>query len=55
LHFPIIQLGLVHGLLVGGWLAIAPKVFLATTALAWLSFWYLERPMIDLGHRLSRE
>ena len=55
LHFPIIQLGLLHGLLVGGWLAIAPKVFLATTALAWLSFRYLERPMIDLGHRLSRE
>jgi peptidoglycan/LPS O-acetylase OafA/YrhL len=22
---------------------------------AWLSFRYLERPMIDLGHRLSRE
>ena len=55
LHFPIIQLGLVHGLLVGGWLAIAPKVLLATTALAWLSFRYLERPMINLGHRLSRE
>ena len=55
LHFPIIQLGLVHGLLVGSWLAIAPKVLLATTALAWLSFRYLERPMINLGHRLSRE
>ena len=55
LHFPIIQLGLVHGLLVGGWLTIAPKVLLATTALAWLSFRYLERPMINLGHRLSRE
>ena len=55
LHFPIIQLGLVHGLLAGGWLAIAPQVLLATTALAWLSFRYLERPMINLGHRLSRE
>jgi peptidoglycan/LPS O-acetylase OafA/YrhL len=55
LHFPTIQLGLVHGLLVGGWLAIAPKVLLATTALAWLSFRCLERPMINLGHRLSPE
>lgn len=55
LHFPIIQLGLAHGLLGGSWLAIAPKVLLVTTALAWLSFRYLERPMIDLGHRLSRE
>lgn len=55
LHFPIIQLGLVHGLVGGSWLAIAPKVLLATTALAWLSFRYLERPMINLGHRLSRE
>jgi len=55
LHFPIIQLGLVHGLLAGSWLATAPKVLLATTVLAWLSFRYLERPMINLGHRLSHE
>lgn len=55
LHFPVIQLGLLHGLLGGPWLAIVPKVVLVTTGLALLSFRYLERPMIQLGHRLSRE
>ncbi len=55
LHFPIIQLGLLHGLLFGGQLAITLLVMLVTSVLAWLSFHYLEHPMIGLGHRLSRE
>ncbi|MGH2394953.1 MAG: acyltransferase family protein, partial [Candidatus Limnocylindria bacterium] len=55
LHFPLIQLGLLHGLLFDEVLLSTALVVLATTALAWLSFRHLERPMIRLGHRLSRE
>jgi peptidoglycan/LPS O-acetylase OafA/YrhL len=55
LHFPLIQLGLVHGVLFDDVLMTTALVMLATTALAWLSFRHLERPMIRLGHRMSRE
>jgi peptidoglycan/LPS O-acetylase OafA/YrhL len=55
LHFPLIQLGLLHGLLFEDVLLTTALVVLATTTLSWLSFRHLERPMIRLGHRLSRE
>jgi peptidoglycan/LPS O-acetylase OafA/YrhL len=55
LHFPLIQLGLLHGLLPDDVRATAVVVLLVTTILAWLSFRYLERPMISLGHRLSHD
>jgi peptidoglycan/LPS O-acetylase OafA/YrhL len=55
LHFPLIQLGLVHSLLpVGSAPLTVVVVTLATTALAWTSFRWLERPMIARGHRLAR-
>jgi peptidoglycan/LPS O-acetylase OafA/YrhL len=55
LHFPLIQLGLIHGLLADDVLVTAMLVVLVTTALAWLSFRHLEGPMIRVGHRLSRD
>jgi peptidoglycan/LPS O-acetylase OafA/YrhL len=55
LHFPLIQLGLVHGLLFDDVWVTTALVMLVTTALSWLSFSRLEGPMIRLGHRLSHE
>jgi peptidoglycan/LPS O-acetylase OafA/YrhL len=55
LHFPLIQLGVLHGLLFDNvWMTTA-LVLVVTTALSWISFRHLERPMIRLGHRLSHE
>jgi peptidoglycan/LPS O-acetylase OafA/YrhL len=55
LHFPLIQLGILHGLLGNDVRLDTALVILVTTSLAWLSFRHLEGPMIRLGHRLSRE
>ena len=54
LHFPLIQLGLVHHLLPTGSAPLTVLVVVAvTTLLAWVSFHRLERPMIRFGHRLA--
>lgn len=55
LHFPLIQLGLIHHLVPTDSARLTVLVVvMATTALAWASFHRLERPMIRLGHRLAR-
>jgi peptidoglycan/LPS O-acetylase OafA/YrhL len=55
LHFPLIQLALVHGLLpVGSAPLTVILVVAATTGLAWASFDRLERPMVHLGHGRAR-
>ena len=54
LHFPIIQIALLHGWLPAGVGASLACVVLVSALLAWLSFNYLESPMIRLGHRLAR-
>ena len=55
LHFPIVQIGLLHGWLRHGLAVSLVSVVLVTTLLAWMSFKYVEQPMIRLGHRISRE
>jgi len=53
-HFPVLQLGMLHGWLTGNLVVVMAIVLGVTTALAWASYRFLEHPMVRLGHRLAR-
>lgn len=54
LHFPLIQLSVLHGWLPANLLASVAIIAGVTTTLAWVSYRNLERPMVRLGHRLAQ-
>lgn len=52
-HFPLIQLALLHHLYLGTFWFFLPFTVAATTALAWLSFRFVEKPSMDAGRALA--